>query len=203
MTHAIFLQIVLLLALSSTASALTSCLEQTPSSDREAARWFKDRAPWIATFREQEYFDKLASFEDRKQFIRNFWLRHDPDPDTVENEFLIEYCMRIDHTARYQSGLPGSKTDRGRIYILWGPPDQKTEGRGEFEGLSDVRFETWLYRHIESIGADVSITFIDPTESNEFRMTLVDKSKFEGVFDCYNRGILPTQWPQEKNSCLK
>ncbi len=187
----------------SKAGSLTSCLGQTPSNNREAERWFKNRAPWIATYKELEYFDKLSSFEDRKQFIRNFWLRRDPDPDTDENEFLTDYCERLVFSTRFDSGLPGFKTDRGMIYILWGPPDNKTEGRSEFEGLSDVRFETWQYDYIETLGKNISISFIDPTESNEYRMRLQDRSKFEGVFDCYNQGLLPTQWPQAKSSCLK
>jgi GWxTD domain-containing protein len=203
LTYTLFIQIAFLFALISTASALTSCREQTPSSDLEAARWFNDKAPWIATYKELDYLDKLSSFEDRKQFIRNFWLRRDPDPDTDENEFLVEYCNRLDFAAKFSSGLPGFKTDRGRIYILWGPPDNKTDGRGEFEGVSNVLFEKWQYDHIESLGTNISISFVDPIESNEYRMTLQDRSKFEGVFDCYNQGLLPTQYPQENVSCFE
>lgn len=202
MLQALILQFMLLMMFSYTANARSSCVEQTPTNNEEARQWFKDRAPWVATDREKEYFAKLSSFEDRKEFIRNFWLRRDPDPDTDENEFLTEYCKRLAYSSRFDSGLPGHKTDRGRIYVIWGPPNKKTEGRSKFEGLSNVRFETWQYDFIESLGDDISISFIDPTESNEYRMTLKDKEKLKGVFDCYNQGLLPTPWPQEKISCL-
>ena len=67
-------------------------------------------------------FKRLQTDEEREQFIEQFWLRRDPTPDTVENEFKEEHYRRIAYAnEHYASGIPGWKTDRGRIYIMYRP----------------------------------------------------------------------------------
>ena len=73
----------------------------------------------------RQAWKRLATDEEREQFIEQFWLRRDPTPDTAENEFKEEHYRRIAYAnERYASGIPGWKTDRGRIYITFGPPDE-------------------------------------------------------------------------------
>ena len=63
--------------------------------------------------------------EEREQFIEQFWLRRSSNPDLPENDFKEEHYRRIAYAnEHYASGIPGWKTDRGRIYIIWGPADE-------------------------------------------------------------------------------
>ena len=81
-------------------------------------------SPYLITDEEKKAFKALATDEERENFIENFWRRRDPNPDTEENEFREEYYERIAYAnEHYTSGIPGWKTDRGRIYIAWGKPD--------------------------------------------------------------------------------
>ncbi len=99
--------------------------------------------------------------EQRQDFIKNFWLDRDPTPGTPANEFKDEYDRRVAYANEHfttQSGIPGSQTDRGKMYILNGPPDEivshpsgGTYYRPAEQGggvTSTFPFETWRYRHI-------------------------------------------------------
>ena len=126
--------------------------------------------------------------DEREQFVEQFWLRRDPTPDTVENEFKEEHYRRIAYAnEHYASGIPGWKTDRGRIYITFGPPDEidshpsggsyerpTAEGGGE---TTTYPFEDWRYRYIEGIGNNVEIEFVDQTLSGEYHMTMDPSEK--------------------------
>jgi GWxTD domain-containing protein len=145
-------------------------------------KWLNEDVAYIITDEERAAFKKLQTDEEREQFIEQFWLRRDPTPDTVENEFKEEHYRRIAYSnEHYASGIPGWKTDRGRIYITFGPPDEieshpsggtyerpPEEGGGE---TSTFPFEQWRYRYIEDIGTNIVIEFVDPTMSGEYRMT--------------------------------
>jgi len=151
-------------------------------------KWLNEDVAYIITDEERAAFKRLQTDEEREQFIEQFWLRRDPTPDTVENEFKEEHYRRIAYSnEHYASGIPGWKTDRGRIYITYGPPDEidshpsggtyerpPEEGGGE---TSTYPFEQWRYRHIEGIGTNVIIEFVDPTLSGEFRMTMDPNAK--------------------------
>src|SRR5471030_408556 len=89
-------------------------------------KWLNEDVSYIITDEERTAFKRLQTDEEREQFIEQFWLRRDPTPDTVENEFKEEHYRRIAYTnENFASGIPGWKTDRGRIYITYGPPDEK------------------------------------------------------------------------------
>ena len=88
-------------------------------------KWLEEEVPYIITDEERSAFLQLQTNEEREQFIEAFWQRRDPTPDTVENEFKEEHYRRIAYAnERFSSGIPGWRTDRGRIYIMWGPPDE-------------------------------------------------------------------------------
>jgi GWxTD domain-containing protein len=151
-------------------------------------KWLNEDVAYIITDEERSAFKRLQTDEEREQFIENFWLRRDPSADTVENEFKEEHYRRIAYAnEHYASGIPGWKTDRGRIYITYGPPDEiedhssggfyerpPEEGGGE---TSTFPFQQWRYRYIEGIGNNVIIEFVDPTMSGEFRMTMDPSEK--------------------------
>ncbi|MCU0246881.1 MAG: GWxTD domain-containing protein [Bryobacter sp.] len=132
----------------------------------------------------------IITDEEREQFIEQFWRRRDPTPDSEENEFKEEHYRRIAYAnERYASGIPGWKTDRGRTYITFGPPDEieshpsgGTYERPIEEGggtTSTFPFEKWRYRYLEGVGnqTDIIIEFVDPTMTGEYRMTMDPSEK--------------------------
>ena len=103
-------------------------MERAPNRRQEIKdiykKWVNNDVAYIITDAERAAFKKLATDEEREQFIEGFWRRRDPDPDTDENEYKEEYYERIAYAnEHYASGIPGWKTDRGRIYITFGKPD--------------------------------------------------------------------------------
>ena len=162
-------------------------------------KWLNEDVTYIITDEERSAFMRLQTDEEREQFIENFWLRRDPSPDTVENEFREEHYRRIAYAnEHFASGIPGWKTDRGRIYITYGPPDEiddhssggsyerpPEEGGGE---TSTYPFQQWRYRWIDGVGTNVIIEFVDPTMSGEFHMTM-DPSEKDALLYVPNAGL--------------
>ncbi len=151
-------------------------------------KWLQEDVVYIVTDAEKAVFESLGTDEEREQFIEQFWYRRDPDPRTPANEFKEEHYRRIAYAnERFTSGVPGWKTDRGRIYIIHGPPAEiETHRSGEsyqrpsHEGggfTSTHPFEIWRYREIEGVGNDVELEFVDPTGSGEFRLALTPWEK--------------------------
>src|SRR5713101_8643081 len=141
--------------------------------DTPYKKWLQEEVPYIISDEERAAFLQLQTNEEREQFIEAFWQRRDPTPDTVENEFKEEHYRRIAYAnERFASGIPGWKTDRGRIYIIWGPADEieSHPSGGSYERppeegggtTSTFPFEKWRYRYIEGIGTDIIIEFVDP-----------------------------------------
>ncbi len=143
---------------------------------------------YIITDEEKQAFKRLKTDEERQTFVENFWLRRDPTPDTEENEYKEEHYRRIAYANdHYPSGIPGWKTDRGMIYIKYGPADEidshpsggsyqrpYEEGGGQ---TSTYPFEDWRYRYIDGIGTNVNIEFVDTTMSGEYHMTMDPSEK--------------------------
>lgn len=143
--------------------------------------WLEKDVTYLITDQERKAFKKLENDEEREAFIESFWRRRDPDPDTDENEFKEEYYERIAYAnEKFASGIPGWKTDRGRIYISFGKPDsiESHPAGGSYErpyhegggSTSTYPFEIWFYRYIEGVGSGVEIEFVDPTGSGEYRI---------------------------------
>jgi GWxTD domain-containing protein len=144
-------------------------------------KWINNDVSYIITKEEKRAFYALQTDEERENFIENFWRRRDPNPDTEENEYREEYYERIAYAnEHFSSGIPGWKTDRGRIYIAWGKPDSvethPTGGsydRPSYEGggaTTTYPFEVWFYRHLDNVGEGLEIEFVDPTGTGEYRL---------------------------------
>ena len=148
--------------------------------------WLNEDVAYIASDEERNAFGQLATDEERTEFIEQFWLRRDPTPGTVQNEFKEEHYRRIAYAnERFAARIPGWKTDRGRIYITFGPPDEIESS------AKPTPVENWRYRRVTGLGNDVSITFTDPSGTGEFRMapdqTYLDQLR--------NRALIPTLLP--------
>jgi GWxTD domain-containing protein len=143
--------------------------------------WIDKDVAYIITDAEKKAFNKLVTDEERENFIENFWRRRDPDPDTEQNEYYEEYYERIAYAnEKFTSGIPGWKTDRGRIYITFGKPDSVEShpsggsyDRPSYEGggsTTTYPFEIWFYRHLDNVGDGIEIEFVDPTGTGEYRI---------------------------------
>jgi GWxTD domain-containing protein len=156
--------------------------------DSQYKKWLNEDVVYIISPEERSAFLHLSTNEERESFIENFWARRNPDPDSPENTFKEEHYRRIAYAnEHYASGIPGWKTDRGRIYIMWGPPDETDshpsggtyerppeEGGGE---TTTYPFEDWRYRYLEGIGENVIIEFVDPTMTGEYHLTMDPSEK--------------------------
>ncbi|HEY6340108.1 MAG TPA: GWxTD domain-containing protein [Bryobacteraceae bacterium] len=162
-------------------------------------QWLKEDVAYIITPEERNAFLRLGTDQEREQFVEQFWLRRDPTPDTEENEFREEHYRRIAYAnEQFASGVPGWKTDRGMIYIKYGPPDEREEHPtgGTYDrpieeggGTTTVYpFEKWRYRSIEGVGTDVNIEFVDPTMTGEYHMTM-DPSEKDALTNVPGAGL--------------
>ena len=152
-----------------------------PELNKAYKDWLEKDVAYIITDEERKAFKKLQTDDERERFIEEFWRRRDPDPDTNENEYREEYYERIAYAnEHFASGIPGWKTDRGRIWIMYGKPDETEShpaggayNRESYEGggsTSTYPFERWFYRYLAGVGSGIEIEFVDPTGSGEYRI---------------------------------
>src|SRR5580698_359623 len=162
-------------------------------------KWLNEDVVWIITDEERAAFKQLSNDEERDNFIEAFWQRRDPTPDTEENEYKEEHYRRIAYAnEHFAAGIPGWKSDRGRMYIMYGPADEvdshpsggtyerpMEEGGGE---TSTFPFETWRYRYLEGIGQEVIIEFVDSCMCGDYHMTM-DRSEKDALKMTPNAGL--------------
>jgi GWxTD domain-containing protein len=146
--------------------------------------WVDGEVSIIMSEEERKAFKGLKRDEERENFIENFWIRRDPTPDSPENEFRDDFYERVEYANdHFTSGIAGSRTDRGKMYILNGPPDEieshpsggayyrPPEEGGGF--TNTFPFETWRYRHLDGgigKGENVIYEFVDQSMSGEFKL---------------------------------
>ena len=161
-------------------------------------KWLNQDVTYIISGEEREAFLKLSNDEERDQFIEQFWARRNPNPDSEDNEFKDEHYRRIEYAnEHFAAGVPGWRTDRGRIYITWGPPDETDahpsggsyqrpmdEGGGE---TSTYPFEDWWYRHLDGVGDGVTVEFVDTCSCGEYHMTM-DRGEKDALLYTPNGG---------------
>ncbi len=151
--------------------------------DNSYKQWLTEDVTYIISPDERNAFLQLDTNEEREQFIEQFWLRRSSNPDLPDNDFKEEHYRRIAYTnEHFASGIPGWKTDRGRMYIMWGPPDEidahptgGTYDRPMEEGggsTTTYPWETWRWRYLEGIGENIILEFVDPSGSGEYHMTM-------------------------------
>src|ERR1700734_2314921 len=162
-------------------------------------KWLNEDVVWIISDEERAAFKQLSNNEERDNFIEAFWQRRDPTPDTEENEYKEEHYRRIAYAnEHFAAGIPGWKSDRGRMYIMYGPADEvdshpsggsykrpMEEGGGE---TSTFPFEDWRYRYLEGIGQEVIIEFVDTCMCGDYHMT-IDRSEKDALKYTPNAGL--------------
>ena len=161
--------------------------QQQEESEDYFSKWLDEDVLYIISEEEREVFERLMTPEEKEQFIEQFWYRRDPDLGSSINEFKEEHYRRIAYSnENFPSGIAGWLTDRGRIYIIHGEPDEKEShpaggnyNRPFHEGggtTSTFPFEKWWYRNIEGLG-DVELEFVDPSFSGEYRLAMAPWEK--------------------------
>jgi GWxTD domain-containing protein len=167
--------------------------------DTPYKQWLNEDVIYIISPDERNAFLQLATNEEREQFIEQFWLRRSSNPDLPDNDFKEEHYRRIAYAnEHYASGIPGWKADRGRMYIIWGPPDEieshptgGTYDRPIEEGggsTSTYPWETWRWRYLEGIGENIVLEFVDPSGSGEYHMTM-DPSEKDALLHVPGAGL--------------
>jgi len=167
--------------------------------DNSFKTWLNEDVIYIISPEERTAFLQLATNEEREQFIEQFWLRRSSNPDMPDNDFKEEHYRRIAYAnEHYASGIPGWKTDRGRIYIIWGAPDEieshptgGTYDRPMEEGggsTTTYPWERWRYRYLEGIQENVELEFVDPSGSGEYHLTM-DPSEKDALLNVPGAGL--------------
>jgi len=156
--------------------------------DSAYKHWLEEDVKWIISGEELTAFKQLSNDEERDAFIEQFWLRRDPTPDTEENEYKEEHYRRIAYAnEHFPAGVPGWRTDRGRIYIVWGKPDEieSHPSGGQYQreinegggSTSTFPFERWRYRYLEGVGQEVIIEFVDTCMCSDYHISIDPNEK--------------------------
>ena len=124
-------------------------------------------------------FKRLKTDQQRDKFVEEFWERRNPSPGFADNKFKEEHYRRLAYTNQhFAAGVAGYKSDRGRIYILYGPPDEREQHPGSADASIPadaplrVRYpsDVWRYHFIKGLGGDVVFEFIDHCRCGEYQL---------------------------------
>jgi GWxTD domain-containing protein len=144
--------------------------------DPDSAKFY-DAARLIMTGQENAIFNHLPDADSRKEFIKDFWDKRDPDPDTGENEFKTEFESRVEYANKhFREGGPGSNSDRGRLYIFIGRPDKIDESFAHRDPTVRGSIIWWVYTDYQ-----LGIEFVDETGTGAFKLRRYDGNFFEAL----------------------
>jgi GWxTD domain-containing protein len=144
-------------------TALASDMQAPSDLKPVYQQWLDESAAYIITVEEKRAFLSLKTDAEREQFIGSFWIRRDPKPETAENEGREQHYARIAHANEHFTfnGLAGWRSDRGRIYIMYGKPDE----------VEKTSFgEAWIYKPLPATGSKLRIEFVDVTGTGDLRL---------------------------------
>jgi len=132
----------------------------------EYKKWLTEDVRWIIRDEERRDFWKLVTDDQRREFVDEFWARRNPSPKSQENPFKEEHYRRLAYAnEHFAAAVAGRKTDRGRIYIVYGPPDTVRSIAGDGQKYPS---EVWHYNHMKGGGDDVSLEFVDTCWCGEY-----------------------------------
>ena len=161
-------------------------------------KWLEEDVRWIITDQERADFDKLTDDTQRDQFVETFWERRNPTPGSPENAFKDEHYRRIAYTNQhFTAGIPGWKTDRGRFYIMYGPPDKIVRHQRSDRPWPDTTqtgnsdSEEWHWAYIEGLGCDIILEFVDTCGCGEYHLPIEDKATQRKLMPVRPRDVSP------------
>ena len=149
---------------------------QTTEPPSESARqWLEEVVPYIITAAERSLFLRLPNEAERGKFIEDFWRKRDPNPRTPLNEFKIVYYKRIAMANKLfgLAGFEGWRTDRGRIFILLGPPHEVRRDLNPTASsvtMFQAATESWGYWNLQNprLPYNMEFTFTDKYGSGNY-----------------------------------
>ena len=150
------------------------------SSCFPARKWLDEDVRYIITDQERADFSKLTTAKQQDDFVEAFWNRRNPTPQSSENPYKEEHYRRIAYTnTHFAANVPGWKTDRGRFYIMYGPPDSI-----DSKSALAPPTETWHYLFVEGIGRNVVLTFTDKCACGKYELSGADSdSRVPKIYD--------------------
>lgn len=141
--------------------------QETSAETSPYEKWLNEDVTYIISAEERAAFQRLATDEERDEFIKAFWERRNPNPGSATNTFKQEYYRRTAYAnEHFATSRPGWKTDRGHMYIIYGPPDEIDSHPGN----KPYAFEVWTYQHLKGVGDGISFTFVDQTANGDFEL---------------------------------
>ncbi len=154
----------------------------------EDRKWLDQDVAYIITPEERQAFLQLQNEDEREAFIEEFWQRRNPNPDSSYNSYKEAYYQRFAYANQhFAAGVPGWETDRGRIYITWGKPDEMdnhdsggTYDRPMSQGGGSTQtypFEDWTYNYLDGVGSNVKLEFVDSCMCGDYRLTMDPEAK--------------------------
>jgi GWxTD domain-containing protein len=136
-------------------------------------KWLNEDVVYIISAKERAAFEKLTTNEERDKFIEQFWERRNPHPGSPTNTFKQEHYRRMAYANQhFASTKPGWQTDRGHIYIVYGPPDEIDSHPAAKPG----GYEQWMYHHAQGHPADWIVTFVDKSGKGDYHLAPPQKS---------------------------
>jgi len=160
MRHKASLSVLLLLSIAGLLPSVPGPGGQKKSLPPVYKKWLEEEVVYIISPLEKQVFDKLQTDRERDLFIEAFWRQRDPTPGTTENEFKTEHFRRVNYANYYlgrQSPVPGWKSDRGRIYIILGEPNDIQH----FEsGQETYPAEIWFYQNKAESGLPTGFNIV-------------------------------------------
>jgi len=146
-------------------------LDEKKAARNSYTKWLNEDVVYIIDDAERAAFETLTTNEERDKFIEQFWERRNPSPGSPTNAFKVEHYRRIafaNQHFRTVSGAPGWQTDRGHIYIVYGPPDEIDSHPSTAQ--KPIGVEVWTYRHVDGVGDHDSVTFVDRTGRGDYHL---------------------------------
>jgi len=121
---------------------------------------------YIASVPEQDKYEALTTVEAKREFMYTFWKARDENSSDERNQYFQEYLKRIaESNDRFTAAKKdGWKTDRGRVYLVYGPPTEIERYPNEIESKP---YEIWRY---ESLEGGVVFVFGDITGYNDYQL---------------------------------
>lgn len=132
----------------------------------EYAKWLHEDVRWIITDLERTQFLTLKSDNARDRFVMEFWEHRNPTPNSPHNTFKEEHYRRLAFANQhFAAGTAGDQTDRGHIYIVYGPPDEITS-----RSDSQIPSQIWYYRHLDDQRQHVQFEFVDDCHCGDYKL---------------------------------
>lgn len=150
-----------------------------PALTREYQNWLDQDVRWIIAPAERAAFLSLATDSERDHFIEQFWLRRDPagaPPNTSRTEHYRRIVYANQH---FSASVPGWETDRGRIFILYGPPSSIDAHPAQ--NSSDESYETWSYKNAPGLGENIELKFVDICKCGNYQLQQQPRSGVPGT----------------------